>query len=334
MFKIKDIVIKNDIVIAPMAGISNAAFRSLCYEFNAGLVYTEMISDKAIYFGDGKTKEMTEVLEIEHPLSMQIFGSDVDTMVYAAKYLDVNTSCDIIDINMGCPANKIVKGGGGSNLLRTPELAIAIVKAVVNAVSKPVTVKMRIGYDHNNINFLQLAIEFEKLGVAAIALHGRTKTDLYEGKANWEYVKLLKENIKIPVIGNGDIKTLDDYIYYKEYSKCDAIMIGRGVIGNPYLIREITAYHNNIEYVKPTFSQKFDMCIEHTKKLIKLKGERIAIKQMRGIVPWYLAGLPYCTSVKNKCSKINTLENLVDILDEYKKNLTEYYDSYISRDNI
>lgn len=324
MWKIGNIDINNPVVIAPMAGISNAAFRSLCYSFNAGLVYTEMVSDKALFYGDSKTAEMLITYQEEHPLSMQVFGSEVKTMVNAAILLDTKTDCDIIDINMGCPANKIVKSGGGSNLMREPDLAIAIVEAIVKAVKKPVTVKMRLGYDHHNINCLVLAKKFEELGVKAIALHGRTKTDLYEGKANWDYVKLMKEELKIPVIGNGDIKTLEDYIYYKEYTKCDAIMIGRGVIGNPYLISEILAYENGSQYQKPTNQEKINMCLKHALKLIELKNERIAIKQMRGIAPWYLTGLPFSSKVKNSCSTINTYHDLEVLLLKYNDDLTEY----------
>ena len=324
MWKIADIEIKNPIVIAPMAGVSNGAFRSLCYQFNAGLVYSEMISDKGLYYGDLKTNELAYISEIEHPISMQIFGKDLDTMVKAAQFLDHDTQCDIIDINMGCPANKIVKSGGGSNLLREPDLAIQIVQAIVQSCHKPVTVKMRIGYDHHNINCIELAKEFEKVGVKAIALHGRTKTDLYEGKANWEYVKQMKQTLTIPVIGNGDIKTLDDYIKYKEMSNCDAIMIGRGVIGNPFLIQEINAYLNNEEYIPPTYQDKMDMCLKHTQALIDLKGERIALKQMRGIAPWYLSKMPHCAKYKNQCSSIKTYAELKQILDDYMKVLNDY----------
>ncbi len=324
MWKIGDIEIKNNVVIAPMAGISNAAFRSLCFKFDAGLVYTEMVSDKALFYGDKKTKEMLVTYEIEHPLSMQVFGSDVDTMVKAAIMLDTETDCDIIDINMGCPANKIVKSGGGSNLMREPKLAIKIVEEVVKAVKKPVTVKMRIGYDHHNINCLELAKKFEELGVKAIALHGRTKTDLYEGKANWEYVKQMKELLTIPVIGNGDVTTLEDYIKWKEYTKCDAIMIGRGVIGNPFLIHEILAYENKEVYIKPTSEERLKMCLNHAQSLIELKDERIAMKQMRGIAPWYLSGLPFSSRVKNSCSSIKTYEELENLINEYHCNLKEY----------
>ena len=324
MWKIDNIEINNPLVIAPMAGISNAAFRSICFNFKAGLVYSEMVSDKALHYKDIKTKELLISYDEEHPLTMQIFGRDIDTMVEAAIYLDTQTNCDIIDINMGCPANKIVKSGGGSNLLREPEHAINIVKNVVQAVNKPVTVKMRLGYDHNNINFLYLAKEFEKVGAKAIALHGRTKSDLYHGSANWDYIKQLKENLNIPVIGNGDIKSLEDYIKYKEYSKCDGIMIGRGILGNPFLIEEILAYENNTEYNVPTYTQKLEMCLNHALKLVELKGERIAMKQMRGIAPWYLTGLPFSTKIKQSFTKVKTYDDLKNIIDEYTNNLKEH----------
>ena len=324
MWKIDNIEINNPLVIAPMAGISNAAFRSICYNFKAGLVYSEMVSDKALHYKDEKTKELLISYDEEHPLTMQIFGKDIDTMVEAAIYLDTQTNCDIIDINMGCPANKIVKSGGGSNLLREPEHAINIVKNIVKAVNKPVTVKMRLGYDHNNINYLYLAKEFEKVGAKAIALHARTKSDLYQGKANWEHIKLLKQELNIPVIGNGDIRSLEDYIKYKEYTKCDAIMIGRGVLGNPFLIKEIVDYENKSEHNTPTYVEKVNMCLQHATKLIELKGERIAMKQMRGIAPWYLTGIPYSTKVKTKFTKIVKYEDLKTIIDDYIISLKEH----------
>lgn len=323
MWKIGNVEIENRIVIAPMAGISNQAFRKLCFSFNAGLVYSEMVSDKAICFNSEKTISMTKSDPSEHPLVMQIFGGDVDTMVEAAKYLDVHSDCDIIDINMGCPANKIVKSKGGSYLMGESELAIKIVEEVVKAVNKPVTVKMRLGVNHNSINCIELAMAFEKAGVKAIALHGRTRSDLYQGKADWSFVKKLKEVLTIPVIGNGDIKTKEEALKYLEETGCDAIMIGRGAIGNPYLIQELNAHFSGKDYVRPTYQDRLKMCLEHAKSLSDLTNERVAMKQMRGIAPWYLQGMPYSSRIKNQITSINTLADLENIISEYLKYMIE-----------
>ena len=321
MWKIGDVEIANPIVIAPMAGISNQAFRTLCFKFGAGLVFNEMVSDKALCFNSEKTIEMTYSDEQEHPLVMQLFGGDVESMVKGAIYLDKNTNCDIIDINMGCPANKIVKSKGGSYLMSQPELAIQIVEEVVKAVDKPVTVKIRLGFNHDNINCIELAKAFEKAGAKAITLHGRTKSDLYSGKANWDYVKELKKVLSIPVIGNGDIVSKEDAIRRMEQTGCDAIMIGRGAIGNPFLIAELNAHFKQEEYIAPSYDQRLEMCIVHANALMELKGERIAMKQMRGIAPWYLQGMPYSCKVKNSMNQIKTIEDLIKIIRNYQTDL-------------
>ena len=317
MFKIGNVLIKNGIVIAPMAGVSNIVFRELCLEYGAGMVCSEMVSDKALYFNNYKTSEILMTNDFQHPLSMQLFGYDIDTMVLGAKYLDDNTNCDIIDINMGCPVNKIVKSKGGSYLLKDQKHAIELVRAVVGAVKKPVSVKMRIGYDHSYYNYLYLSQEFEKLGVACIILHGRTKSDLYSNRANWEHVKLLKKHLKIPVIGNGDINSLDDYIKYKELTNCDGIMIGRGVIGNPFLIREIDAYINNYDFIKPSYQQIIDCCLSHCLKLIDVYKEDRAVKIIRGLSLRYIKGLPYNISVKKDLVKVVSYTELENILYNY-----------------
>ncbi|MFI3284703.1 MAG: tRNA dihydrouridine synthase DusB [Erysipelotrichaceae bacterium] len=323
MWKIGNVEIQNQIVVAPMAGISNGAFRSLCFEFGAGLVFNEMVSDKAISYESEKTIEMTQSEPYEHPLVMQLFGSDVESMVKGAQYLDQHTDCDIIDINMGCPANKIVKSKGGSYLMSEPKLAIEIVEAVVKAVKKPVTVKIRLGFTHQSINCIELAQAFEKVGAKAISLHGRTRSDLYQGKANWEYVKQLKESLSIPVIGNGDITTKEEALRRLEETGCDAIMIGRGAIGNPFLIAELKAHFDNEPYTAPSYEERLKMCLIHAKKLAVLKGEKIAMKQMRGVAPWYLQGMPYSCRVKNSMNQIKKYEDLEKIINDYLKELSK-----------
>ena len=324
MFKIGDVEIKNPIIIAPMAGVSNSAFRSMCYNFNAALVYSEMISDKALLFKSSKTFEMCQSSDEEHPLTFQLFGHDIDSMTKAAMYLDKNTKCDIIDINMGCPVNKIVKSNAGSALMKDIDHAVKVVESIIENVDKPVTVKMRLGWTKDSINCFELAQRLEKAGVKAIALHGRTRGQMYEGKADWEYVKKMKEILNIPVIGNGDIKSVDDAINMLNYTKCDGIMIGRGAVGNPFLIKQIDDYLKGNDYMMPTYEQRINMAYEHAKRLCDLKGEYIAMKQMRGLASWYIQGMPFSARVKNECAKLNTYEDLTNLFGKYLVYLKAY----------
>lgn len=318
--KLGNVELKNPLIIAPMAGITNNAFRELCLEFGAGLVCAEMVSDKAIFYKNEKTAKMLDVGD-GHPCSLQIFGSDIDTMALASKYISENTNADIIDINMGCPVTKVIKTGAGSALMKDEDKALDIVKAVLDNTNKPVTVKMRLGFDKQHINFLSLAKKLENTGIKAITLHARTRSEMYEGKAHWEYIKELHESLSIPVIGNGDIKTLDDYISHK--GDCDALMIGRGIVGNPFLIKEIANYEEGKPTSAITYLDRFKMCLKHAEKLVNLKGEKIAIREMRGLAPHYISGLYNSTTYKNKMSKLETLDDLKKLLDEYETVLKE-----------
>ena len=324
---IRDIEIPNQIVIAPMAGISNPAFRMICKEFGASLIYTEMVSDKAIYYGNEKTVGMTKVEPYEHPLTMQLFGHDIETMVYTAKKLDQETDCDIIDINMGCPVTKIVKSQAGSALMKDIDHAVNMVKAIIENVKKPVTVKMRLGWDDDSINCIELAKRLEAVGVSAIALHGRTKKQMYEGKADWSYIKKMKEALSIPVIGNGDIKSLDDAIRMLEETNCDAIMIGRGCLGNPWLIKEISNYlETNEKTIEVSIHDRFHLAKRHAKALCDLKGEKVGMREMRGHATWYVKGLVQSNRLKDNLTKVNTYNEMVEVLDTYYEEHKQYYE--------
>ncbi|MBQ6478391.1 MAG: tRNA dihydrouridine synthase DusB [Erysipelotrichaceae bacterium] len=323
MLQIKDKIISSPVIVAPMAGISNDAFRQLCYEFGAGLVYTEMVSDKAIYYENKKTLEMLKVSKESHPVSMQLFGSDIQTMVHAAKVLDKHTDCDIIDINMGCPVNKVVKTGAGSALMKHEDEAAVIVKQIVGNVNKPVTVKMRLGWDREHMNYLSLAKKLEEAGASAIALHARTRSQMYEGHSDWSHIRILKENLRIPVIGNGDVTSAEDFFRMQKETGCDAVMIGRGLIGNPFLIKEISDLLEGKERKEITVEEKLFCCLAHARKLIRLKGEKLAIGEMRGIAPHYLSGMYHASVYKAKMNQIRSYEELEQILQEYKKFLAE-----------
>lgn len=318
-WKIRDIVIENPIVIAPMAGISNVAFRTICKEFGAGLIYTEMVSDKALFYQNVKTLGMTQVEEKEHPITMQLFGHDIDSMVYAAKLLDTQTDCDIIDINMGCPVNKIIKSNAGSALMKDVDYAVSLVEAVIKEVTKPVSVKMRIGWDSEHVTCVELAKRLEAVGVSAIAIHGRTRYQMYEGKADWSYIKLVKDAVCIPVIGNGDIRSGEDAKRMMEETGCDAVMIGRGVLGDPWLIKEATQYLTTGKYTsKTSIQEKFMYARKHANRLCELKGENVGMKEMRGHAAWYVKGLQNCHSLKNQLTLMTTYQEFDDLLSTYE----------------
>ena len=319
--------ISSDIVVAPMAGISNDAFRQLCLEFGAGLVYSEMVSDKAICYNNQRTMDMLKMSDDFHPVSLQLFGSDIGSMVYAARILDRNTNCDFIDINMGCPVNKVAKTGSGSALMKHEDETVIIIKQIIENVSKPVTVKMRLGWDIQHMNYLSLAKKLEEVGVSAIALHARTRSQMYEGHSDWSHIKILKDNLDIPVIGNGDVKSVDDYLKMKNLTGCDAVMIGRAVVGNPFLIKEINNYNEGKKDYVVTQKDKLDYCLVHAQKLISLAGEKHAISQMRGLAPHYISGMYGATAYKEKMNHMSTYDDLVRIIADYEVYLNEHQSS-------
>jgi len=318
MFKIGNIEIKNKVVIAPMAGVSNIAFRTVMKEYGAGLVYAEMVSDRALNYRNEKTLKMIKVVDEERPLSMQVFGADKDSIVKGAMIIDQESDCDIIDINMGCPVSKVVKSKAGARLLLEPEKIYEIVKAVVESVKKPVTVKMRTGWDSNTIYAVEIAKLCEQAGAKAIAVHGRTRVQMYSGEADWETIKKVKEAVNIPVIGNGDVLTPKDALRMLNETNCDAVMIGRGVLGNPWLVEQIISFLETGKYRKEIpFQEKIKQVIVHMDKLIALKGEKIALLEMRSHAAWYVKGLRGATFVKRRISHLSTRDELVSLFDEY-----------------
>lgn len=323
MFKIGNVEIKNKIVLAPMAGICNSAFRKIIKEMGCGLIYAEMVSDKALMYNNKKTKDMLYMEEEERPIAQQIFGSDKDSFVIAAKKICNEMHPDIIDINMGCPVPKVaVKAQAGSALLKNPQKIKEIVSAVVNAVDVPVTVKIRSGWDSKSINAVEVAKICEEAGASAITVHGRTRAQGYSGKVDLDIIKKVKDAIKIPVIGNGDITDIESAKRMLEYTKCDAIMIGRGVLGNPWLIKELVEFTTNKPISSPPrYEDKINMCIKHMDYLLKIKPEKIAILEMRSHIAWYIKGLPNNIEIKKEIFSSQTKEEILKILNNYLKKL-------------
>jgi tRNA-dihydrouridine synthase B len=319
-WNIGNVEIKNQVVLAPMAGICNSAFRRIAKEMGAGLIYAEMVSDKALLYKSKKTEDMLYMKDEERPISQQIFGSDKESFVEAAKIVCEKMHPDIIDINMGCPVPKVaVSQQAGAALLKNPDKVYEIVKSVVEAVSIPVTVKIRSGWDKNSINAIEIAKVCERAGASAICVHPRTRSQRYEGLSDWNIIKEVKESISIPVIGNGDIRSVDDAKRMIELTNCDAVMIGRGVLGNPWLIRDIVNYLEDGALPKViSKDEKIDMCIKHMNYLLSFKDEKTAVLEMRSHIAWYLKGLDGVNEVKREIFKVTTEKDVLEILTKFK----------------
>lgn len=317
--KIGNVELRNNILLAPMAGITDLPFRLICEKYGAGLTCTEMISSKGLYYDDTKTKLLLNIEGEKRPVSAQIFGSDVEALKYAAKY--VSDFVDIIDINMGCPAPKIVKNGDGSKLLLDLELVEKIATEVVKSSKVPVTAKIRKGWDNNNIVAVEVAQILEKSGISAIAIHGRTRQEFYSGIADWDIIKKVKESVKIPVIGNGDIKSKEDAKRIFEQTNVDGIMIGRASIGNPWIFEEIINYLQDKPVREVSNEEKLDTIIEHINLEVQEKGEIVGIKEMRKHLAHYIRGMKEASRVREKINKIDTKKELIDCLKEYFRDI-------------
>lgn len=320
MVNIGSVEIKHKTVLAPMAGIGNASYRKIIKKMGAGLIYAEMVSDKALFYKNQKTVDMLYMEEEERPITQQIFGSDKESFVAAAKFIYENMHPDIIDINMGCPVPKVaVRAQAGSALLKNPEKIKDIVSSVVQAVPIPVTVKIRSGWDFEHINAVEVAKICEQAGAKAICVHPRTRSQGYSGKADWKIIKDVKEAVSIPVIGNGDITDIYSAKRMLDETHCDLIMIGRGVLGNPWLIRQINAYlEEGIILPEPSYLERIDMCLEHLNNLYELKNEKLAVLEIRSHIAWYLKGMPKSNEIKNKIFLEKKISAIIEILNQYK----------------
>lgn len=314
--KIGNILIDNPVALGPMAGVTDLAFRLICKEYNCGIVFTEMVSSKGIYYEDKKTELLMKIEDREKPVALQIFGSDPEIMGIAAKKID-DRDHDILDINMGCPTPKIVKNGDGSALMKNPKLAGEVIKSVALGTTKPVTVKIRTGWDSEHINACEVAKIAEANGANAISVHGRTREQFYTGKADWDIIKDVKNAVNIPVFGNGDILTVEDAVRMKEHTNCDGIMIARGAQGNPWIFDRVSHYMKTGNILpKPTIYEIAKVIKKHLAMLISIKGEHVAIREMRKHCGWYLKGLHNGAKIRHLINQTTSVEEIISLIDE------------------
>ena len=315
--RIGDVVLENEVFLAPMAGVTDLAFRLICKEYGSGLLYTEMINAKALCYDDEKTKGMLKIEEEEHPVAVQIFGSEPEFIAGATEILNEHSN-EILDINMGCPAPKVVKNGDGSALMKTPQLAAKVIEAAAKKSKKPVTVKFRKGWDDDSINAVEFAKMAEASGAQAITIHGRTRAQYYSGTADWDIIDEIKNAVKIPLIGNGDIVTIEDAINIRKKTGCDAIMIGRGAQGNPWIFNRINHYMKTGEILpEPTAEEKIRIAIKHFNLAIKEDGEYVAVREMRKHLGWYLKGMKKSARLRDEINKLESADEVVGRLEAY-----------------
>ena len=318
--RIGTVEISSKLALAPMAGVTDAAFRQICSELGAGYTITELISSKALCYHDKKTFSLLTQFPGEHPAAVQIFGSDPVCMAEAAQIAMEHTGADILDINMGCPVPKIVNNGEGSALMKNPILAGQIIESIVKAIDKPVTVKIRKGFDDEHVNAVELAHVAEESGASAVTVHGRTREQYYSGKADWDIIRQVKEAVSIPVIGNGDLLCAEDVIRMQEQTGCDGFMIARGAQGNPWIFSQILHYFETGEHQeKPSFEEVRRMILRHARMMIEFKGEYTGIHEMRKHTAWYTAGYPHSSRLRAAVNTVESLEQLEELL--YKEKL-------------
>ena len=315
--KIGNVQLDNEVFLSPMAGVTDLPFRLICKEKGCGMLYTEMINAKALCYDDENTKKMLKIEEEEHPIAVQIFGSDPEYMGKAAAIMNEYPN-EILDINMGCPAPKVVKNGDGSALMRNPKLAAEVLSAVVKNSEKPVTLKIRKGWDDDSVNAVEIAKIAQECGISALAIHGRTREQFYSGKADWDIIAEIKQSIDIPVIGNGDVFEVQDAVNMLEKTKCDAIMIGRGAQGNPWIFNRINHYMKTGEILpEPTLEEKITTAIKHMNLAVAEHGEYVAVREMRKHIGWYLKGLKNSARYRDQINKITDYKEVISMLEEY-----------------
>lgn len=325
--KFKNVVTPNNVFLAPMAGITDLPFRLICKEFGAGMVYTEMVSAKGLFYDSDRSKLLLSVEEAEHPVGAQLFGSDPKILSDMAKVV-CESDVDFIDINMGCPAPKITKNGEGSALLKNPELIGEIVYAVAKAIDKPLTIKIRKGFDDDNINAVEVAKIIEQAGASLLTIHGRTREQFYSGEADWDIIKKVKESINIPVVGNGDIRTPEDAKRMFEHTGCDAVLIGRAAQGNPWIFKRVVHYLETGEILpEPTLEERIPIILKHAQMLTEHKGDFIGMREMRSHLAAYVKGIHGATEFRRRLTRVESLEDIKYLLDELANEVKKHQEA-------